>query len=77
MIKYSRKLGDRYDGYRVKNVDPFFYIIPQIMSERVDSQVYFGDEIDITLLEQFVRERANSDIPGLKLYHVKIGRAHV
>lgn len=42
------------------------------MSERVDSQVYFGDEIDITLLEQFVRERANSDIPGLKLYHVII-----
>lgn len=72
MIKYSRKFGDRYDGYRVKNVDPFFYIIPQIMSERVDSQVYFGDEIDITLLEQFVREHANSDIPGLKLYHVII-----
>lgn len=72
MIKYSRKFGDRYDGYRVKNVDPFFYIIPQVMSERVDSQVYFSDEIDITTLEQFVREHANSDIPGLKLYHVII-----
>ena len=72
MIKYTRRFGDRYDGYRVKNVDPFFFIIPQVMSERVDSQVYFSDEIDITALERFVREHANSDIPGLKLYHVVI-----
>lgn len=72
MIQYSRKFGDRYDGYRVKNVDPFFFIIPQVMSKRVDSQVYFSEEIDITALEQFVREHTNTDIPGLKMYHVLI-----
>ena len=72
MIQYSRKFGDRYDGYRIKNVDPFFFIVPEVMSKRVDSQVYFSDEIDITTLEQFVREHTNTDIPGLKLYHVVI-----
>ena len=72
MIQYSRKFGDRYDGYRVKNVDPFFFIIPQVMSKRVDSQVYFSEEVDITALEQFVREHTNTDIPGLKMYHVLI-----
>ena len=72
MIQYSRKFGDRYDGYRVKKVDPFFFIIPQVMSKRVDSQVYFSDEVDITALEQFVREHTNTDIPGLKMYHILI-----
>lgn len=72
MIQYSRKFGDRYDGYRVKKVDPFFFIIPQVMSKRVDSQVYFSEEVDITALEQFIREHTNTDIPGLRMYHILI-----
>ena len=72
MIRYTRRFGDRYDGYRLKNIDPFFYIIPQIMRTRVDSQVYFDSEIDITELEKFVRDKSQSDIPGLKMYHVYI-----
>ena len=72
MIKYSRKFGDRYDGYRIRNEDPFFFIIPQVMRKRVDSQVYFDAELDITNLERFVREKSVSEIPGLKMYHVYI-----
>ena len=72
MFFYSRKFGDRYDGYRIKNVEPFFFIIPQVMSKRVDSQVFFSDELDITGLEQFVRDHTNTDIPGLRMYHVII-----
>lgn len=75
MIKYSRKYGDRYDGYRLKNVDPFSFIVPHVMKNRVDSQVYFSEELDITELESFVREHANSDIPGLKMYHVVVAAA--
>lgn len=25
MMQLKRKFGDRYDGYRVKKVDPFFF----------------------------------------------------
>ena len=70
MLKLKRKFGDRYDGYRVKNVDPFFLLIPYIMKTRVDSQVYFSDRIEITELEKFVREHASTDIEGLRMYHV-------
>lgn len=70
MQKLKRKFGDRYDGYRVKNVDPFFLLIPFLMKNRVDSQVYFEDEIDITELEKFVRIHGDTDIPGLKMYHI-------
>ncbi len=73
-MELSKKRGDRYDGYRVKNVEPFFLIIPYVMKTRVDSQVYFFDEIDITAAEQFVRAH-QEDIPGLKLFHVIIAAA--
>jgi len=67
----SKRYGDRKDAYRVKNVEPLFLIIPYIMKTRVDSQVYFADEIDVTAAEQFVKDY-QKEIPGLKLYHVLI-----
>lgn len=70
-MKLTKMLGDRCDGYRVKNVEPFFLIIPYVMKERVDSHVYFSDDLDITAIEQFVRDH-QTDIPGLKLYHVMV-----
>lgn len=72
MEKLKRKFGDRYDGYRVKKVEPFFLVIPYIMKTRVDSQVYYTDKLEITEIEKFVREHAATDIPGLKTYHVII-----
>lgn len=70
MLKLKRKFGDRYDGYRVKKVDPFFLLVPHIMKKRVDSQVFFEEEVDITELEKFVRRHGETDIPGLKMYHL-------
>ncbi len=72
MQQLKRKFGDRYDGYRVKNVDPFFLLIPYIMKTRVDSQVFYTDRLEITEIEKFVREHTLTDIPGLKLYHVMV-----
>lgn len=74
MMKLSKKIGDRIDGYRVKNVEPFFLIIPYVMKTRVDSHVYFSDDLDITELEKFIWEH-QKDIPGLKLYHLIIAAA--
>ena len=70
MLKLKRKFGDRYDGYRVKNVDPFFFLIPHVMKKRVDSQVFFEEELDITELEKFIRQHGETDVPGLKMYHL-------
>ncbi len=67
----SKKYGDRFDGYRVKKVTGPFLLIPYIMKTRVDSQVYYDDDIDITAVEDFMREH-QADIPGLSLYHIII-----
>ncbi len=67
----KRKLGDRYDGYRLRNVDTFFLLIPYIMKTRNDSQIFFEDVADVEELDAFVRKN-QENIPGLKLYHVFI-----
>ena len=63
----KRRWGDRYDGYRVRETDPLFYVIPHIMRTRLDSQVFFEEEIDISTLREFVLKH-RSDIPGSNRY---------
>ncbi|MBR5059365.1 MAG: 2-oxo acid dehydrogenase subunit E2 [Clostridia bacterium] len=67
----SKKHGDRADGYRVTNVKGVFLLVPYIMKTRVDSQVYWEDDVDITKLEEFVRQH-QEEYPGLSLYHLII-----
>lgn len=38
MAGYKRRFGDRYDGRRLRSLDPFYKIIPFIMRSRIDSQ---------------------------------------
>ena len=55
MNKPKRRFGDRYDGYRIRDIDPIYQIVPSIMRTRLDSQVFFDHESDFTELEKFVR----------------------
>lgn len=63
----KRKFGDRYDGFKLRKIDTLFYIIPLIMRTRIDSLVYFEDEIDITEVEHFIREHRRTDIKNLSM----------
>ena len=66
--KRKRKFGDRYDGYKVREMDPLFSVIPHIMRTRLDSQVFFDEEVDISGLRKFLAEQ-RAEIPGLSMYH--------
>lgn len=56
----KKRLGDRYDGRRIRHGDPFNVIIPFIMKARSDSQVFFDAEIDVSKVENLIRERRKS-----------------
>lgn len=71
VAKRKRRLGDRYDGYRVRVKDPLFDVIPHIMRSRLDSQVFFEEQIDITGLREFIVEN-RKDIPNLSMYHLMV-----
>lgn len=69
----KKKFGDRYDGRRVRKCDPFNVIIPFIMRERSDSQVFFDAEIDVSKVdEEIKRRRKNGENVGFLDYFLAI-----
>lgn len=68
--KRKRRFGDRYDGYRVRNLDLPFHIIPVILRNRCDSEVFFEEKVDVAPLEEYVRKKRREDLPHLHTMHV-------
>lgn len=67
----KRQFGDRYDGWRVQSNDAFFSVIPHVLNNRCDSQVFFDETIDINELEQFIRNlRRTTTMTELSTLHV-------
>lgn len=64
-----RKFRDRSDGYLVKHKDPIYKIIPYIMKDRNDAQVFFEDRIYLENIEKMIRE--------LRKDGYKVGFLHV
>ncbi len=71
-FKYFRwHWGDRYDGWRVRNVDAVFSVIPYFLRTRMDAQNYFEERIPIDHIEAFIRDN-KEEIPGLSIMHIVI-----
>lgn len=51
-----RRLGDRADGYKLRKIDPLFRMIPHIMKDRSDAQVFFEDTIYLEETHKFIRQ---------------------
>ena len=59
----------RPDGKRVKNLKPFFEIVPYIMNKRVDAQNYITQEVDIAPLRDYINSKRGQ---GLGLSHLSV-----
>ena len=46
--------GYRSDGRKIKNIPPFFKIIPQVMRTRSDSQVYYTYDMPIKEIDNYI-----------------------
>lgn len=65
----KRRFGDRKDGYRLRKADPFFRIIPHIMNDRSDAQVFFEDRIYLEETQKFIKQ--------LRKEGIRLGFLHV
>ena len=61
--------GYRPDGKKVKKVAPVFKIIPSIMLDRCDSQVFFKQDIPLKNLDEYINQKAEE---GIKLSYMSI-----
>lgn len=70
MSKNKRRFGDRYDGKKLRKIDPFYKIVPYIMKSRVDSQVYFDDKIILDRTEKFLRQKREENKLDIGFLHI-------
>ncbi|MBE6036904.1 MAG: hypothetical protein E7223_04680 [Clostridiales bacterium] len=70
MKKRKKRLGDRYDGRKVRSLPPMAYLVPYIMTNRADSQNYFSFRIDIDAIEKYIREKRNEGLEEFGFMHV-------
>lgn len=61
--------GHRTDGKRLKNLPPFFKVIPNVMLERADSQVFFKQDIVLKYLDEYIDKKAEE---GIRLSYMHI-----
>lgn len=61
--------GHRSDGRKLKTVPSFFRVIPNIMLDRSDSQVYFKQDIVLKDLDAYIDKKAQE---GIKLSYMNI-----
>lgn len=59
----------RADGYRVKNEDPMYYLIPQFLTKRYDAQNMITVDIPLEPLKQYMNEKRRE---GRRISHIAL-----
>lgn len=57
---------------RVKTVPPMQVVIPYIMVDRVGSQNFITDTVDIEKLEKYMKEKQADGMPNISMMHIMI-----
>jgi len=66
----KKKFGDRYDGFRVRKIDPIINLMPVIMKSRNASHCMINTDVDIENMEKYIRVKRREDLPHLGILHV-------
>lgn len=61
--------GHRSDGRKLRTVPPFFRVIPSVMLNRDDSQVFFKQDIPLSYLDEYIDKKSNE---GIRLSYMTI-----
>lgn len=67
----GKKRGDRKDGRWIRDIDGFHFIMPYLMPNRCDSEVYIEELIDVTEMVKYIEAHnsVNKEF-RLKPFHV-------
>ena len=66
----KKRLGDRYDGRRLRTLPPMNRLEPYLMKVRADAQNQFEDTIDIHNAELYLAQKKKEGYTDMSLLHV-------
>ena len=71
MQNRKKKWGDRWDGYRVRGLDPVHVMMPYIFGSRIENEAVLGEVFDLTEVDKYLAAK-NAGNPDFKytLFHV-------
>lgn len=67
-----KKWGDRYDAYRVRDIDGMHFYMAYLMPKRTDAEVYINEKIDVTDVLKYIKEKNESGERKVTLFHCVI-----
>ncbi len=62
--------GHRSDGKEIKSLPGIFRIVPVLMPERVDSQVFFTQDIPIAKMDEYINRKRDEE--GINISYMEI-----
>ncbi|MBQ9477424.1 MAG: 2-oxo acid dehydrogenase subunit E2 [Bacteroidales bacterium] len=65
MEKRKSKWGDRWDGYRLRGLDPVHVMMPYMFGKRTENEAVLGEVIDLTELDKYLAAK-NAQNPEFK-----------
>ena len=74
--RFRPRRGDRPDGRLVRSLDPINGVGVYIMPNRNGASTYFHDTVECTKLEDYIRAKRESGMPGFGMLHI-IAAAYV
>ena len=67
-----RKWGDRYDAYRIRDIDGIHFYMAYLMNKRTDAEVYINETLDVTELLEYIKEKNASGERKVTMFHCMI-----
>ena len=67
-----RRFGDRYDAYRVRDIDGVHFYMAYLMPKRTDAEVFIKEKIDVTDLLEYIRQKNESGERKITMFHCVI-----
>ena len=71
MNKRKFRLGDRFEGYRVRTLDPMNYVSPYIMVNRQNASNLMKDRIEITdKIDEYIMKKRAEGLRGFGMMYI-------
>ena len=65
MTQRKKRLGDRWDGYRLRGLDPVHVMMPYLFGRRTANEAVLGETFDLTEVDKFLAKK-NAQNPEFK-----------